>query len=57
MSIASKEARETYYWLKLLERSGITNEYTNKESIVSEIQNIINILTKIVKTSQKKEQK
>ena len=50
MSIASKEARESKYWLRLLDKSQIIkndySEYLNK------IEHIINILTKIVKTSQ-----
>ncbi len=50
MSIASKEAREAKYWLRLLDKSQIIKfdylEYLNL------IDHIINILTKIVKTSQ-----
>jgi len=51
MSIASKEARESRYWLKLLDKSQfIKYDYTN---YLDKIEHIINILTKIVKTSQK----
>jgi four helix bundle protein len=50
MSIASKEARETRYWLLLLQKSQIVkidySEYLNQ------IEQIINILTAIVKSSQ-----
>jgi len=50
MSIASKEARETRYWLRLLDKSKLVNidysEYLNG------VEHIINILTKIVKTTQ-----
>ena len=50
MSIASKEARETKYWLRLLDKSQIMKyEY---EVYLKNIEHIINILTKIVKTSQ-----
>ena len=50
MSIASKEARETKYWIRLLERSQfIKYDY---EILLKEIEQIINILTAIVKTSQ-----
>jgi four helix bundle protein len=50
MSIASKEARETRYWLRLLDKSKlISYEYS---IYLSSINHIINILTKIVKTSQ-----
>jgi four helix bundle protein len=50
MSIASKEARETNYWLRLLRDSGIINEI-EAESLLVESESIINILTSIVKTS------
>ncbi len=51
MSIASKEARETQYWLKLLDQSKIVQYDLTyfKEEII----NIINITTAIVKTAQK----
>lgn len=50
MSISSKEARETRYWLKLFSRSGIIKY--NYTSLLKKIEDIINILTAIVKTSQ-----
>lgn len=50
MSIASKEARETRYWLKLLDRSKLVD--INYSSYLASIEHMINILTKIVKTSQ-----
>jgi len=50
MSIASKEARETKYWLRLLDKSQII-KYDYSEYL-KDIEHIINILTKIVKTSQ-----
>ncbi len=50
MSIASKETRETKYWLRLLEKSKLIEvDYTD---YLNSINHIINILTKIVKTSQ-----
>lgn len=50
MSLASKEARETRYWIRLLDKSQLVPiDYT---LYLSEIEHIINILTKIVKTSQ-----
>lgn len=52
MSISSKEARETRYWLRLLDRSKIV-KFDFKDRL-DEIENIINILTAIVKTSQGK---
>ena len=50
MAIASKEARETRYWLRLIKESELTKMGT--ESYLDEIDQIIKILTKIVKTSQ-----
>ena len=50
MSIASKESRETRYWLRLLKEVNVIDE--NLESYLDEIEQIIKILTKIVKTSQ-----
>ena len=49
MSIASKEPRETRYWLKLLDKSKLVEiAYT---PYLNSIEHIINIVTKIVKTS------
>ena len=50
MAIASKEARETYYWLKLLNDSNKVS--VNLSSYISDIKSIIFILTAIVKTTQ-----
>ncbi len=49
MTIASKEARETKYWLRILDKSNLTN--LSIEIYLTEIEHIINILTKIIKTS------
>src|ERR1043165_3041689 len=50
MSIASKEARETKYWLRLLEKSKLVS--VDYAQYLLSVEHIINILTKIVKTSQ-----
>ncbi len=50
MSISSKEARETKYWLRLLQESQIIK--FNYEDYLIDIEEIIRILTSIVKTSQ-----
>jgi four helix bundle protein len=50
MSISSKEARETRYWLRLLEISKLADVDVSKQ--LKEVEQIINILTAIVKTSQ-----
>jgi len=49
MSIASKEARETRYWLRLLDRSSLVD--ISMTEYLSDIEEIIKILTKIVKTT------
>ena len=51
MSIASKEARETHYWLRLLRDSNICSRVSYTEAI-NESDELIKILTAIVKTSQ-----
>lgn len=50
MSISSKEARETKYWLRLLKESEITS--LDVKSLILDIDELIRILTSIVKTSQ-----
>jgi four helix bundle protein len=52
MTIASKEARETRYWLRLLDRSKLVQ--LDYQSNLKEIEEIIKILTSIVKTTQQK---
>ena len=53
MSISSKEARETNYWLRLLRDSQLCEgiDYTD---LIEESEEIIKILTSIVKTTQKR---
>lgn len=51
MSISSKEARETRYWLRLLIASELVNIDMSK--CLLEVEEISNILTAIVKTTQK----
>jgi four helix bundle protein len=53
ISIASKEARETFYWLRLMRDSGFIDEETalGKE-LFNEIESMMKITTKIVKTGQ-----
>jgi len=53
MSIANKEARETKYWIELLVETGFLDK--NEEyvkTLQTDIEEIIKILTSIVKTSQ-----
>lgn len=50
MSISSKEARETKYWLRLLKDSEITS--INVNNLLKDVEELIRMLTAIVKTSQ-----
>jgi four helix bundle protein len=50
MSIASKEARETKYWLRLIQHSQIVDVETS--NLLVQVEELIRILTSIVKTSQ-----
>ena len=54
MSIASKEARETEYWIRLLDKSKIIEEYQNKSLLYNQIHSIVKLLTSIIKTTQEK---
>ncbi len=52
MNIAMKEANETYYWLRLLSRTG----YLNKKEFLSmekDIREILSIITAICKKTNK----
>ena len=50
IAIAAKEARETEYWLRLLDKSTMTT--ISLSNYLIEIEHILNIITKIIKTSQ-----
>jgi four helix bundle protein len=50
MSISLKEARESRYWFRLLDKCQIVKYNYAKQ--LKEIEEILNILTAIVKTSQ-----
>jgi len=52
ISIASKEARETRYWLRLLKKSQLVSG--NYDKYLNDIDEIIKISTSIVKTAQLK---
>ena len=49
MAIASKEARESRYWLRLLEKSDIVDVDVSAE--LRDVEELIRILTAIVKTA------
>ena len=51
MAIASKEARETKYWLSLLQRSKLVD--VDVSAHLAQVEELIRILTSIVKTTSK----
>ena len=55
MSIASKESRETKYWLELLCITGyLDSTQSHVVSLLNQSEELIKILTSIVKTAQRK---
>lgn len=56
LSIASKEARETCYWLRLL-RDSNTIAKCEADSLLTEAESIVNILTAIVKSTNQNSSK
>ncbi len=55
MAIASKEARESKYWIDLLIKTDyLEADSKHTKSLLSEIEDIVKLLTSIVKSSQKK---
>lgn len=50
MTISSKEARETRYWLRLLDKSQIVEK--DYSLYLQDVNELVKILTAIVKTSQ-----
>ena len=52
MSIASKEARETKYWIELLDESKYLKNFKYMESLTTELDSIINIISKIIITAK-----
>ncbi len=53
MSIASKEARETNYWIRLLDKSQYLLDYKRKDILYRMSDSIVKLLTSIIKTAQK----
>jgi four helix bundle protein len=51
MSIASKEARETHYWLRLLTDTSYLDNVTSRQ-LLDDCLELIKLLTAIVKTAQ-----
>ena len=53
MSIASKDARETKYWLRLLNKRNYLDEYRNKSVLFNSIQSIVKLLASIIENQGK----
>jgi len=53
MAIASKEARETHYWLRLFRDSEICEEIDFSDTI-NNVEEIVKIITAIIKTTESK---
>ena len=51
LSIARKEARETHYWVRLLEATKFFNE-SESRSLLNDIDEILKILTQIILTTK-----
>jgi four helix bundle protein len=50
MSVASKEARETLYWLRLLKETAYL-EHRAADSLIRDCEELVSLLTSIVKTT------
>jgi len=57
MAIASKEAREAKYWLRLIKGGSFLKNSELIEDLIAKADSIIKILTRIVKTSMEKQKK
>ena len=55
MSIASKEARESKYWIELLTKTDyLDKNKKHTKTLINEIEELIKLLTSIIKSSQAK---
>jgi four helix bundle protein len=50
MSVASKEARETLYWLRLLKETEYLEQQA-ADSIIEDCEELVSLLTSIIKTT------
>ena len=55
MAIASKEARESHYWLRLIIQARVLPDVRFAEQLLCQCQEIVNLLTCIVKTARERE--
>ncbi len=51
LSIANKEANETHYWIRLLSKADYINK-KSRESILKDCEELIKLLTSIIKSSK-----
>ena len=54
LQISYKEAKETHYWLRLLRDTGYLQEY-QAQSILSDCEELVRLLSAILKSSKRKE--
>ncbi|MBN3582557.1 four helix bundle protein [Algoriphagus aestuarii] len=52
LTIANKEARETKYWLNLMDRDGLLSDFQKLPFLKKEVEEIILILNTIIKKSR-----
>ena len=52
MNIACKEARETRYWLRLIQEGNLLADSTEIQSLTEHADELVRILTSIIKTTQ-----
>lgn len=52
MTIANKEARESRYWIRLLDKKGLLSTFPEIDFLKKEIEEIILILNSIIKKSR-----
>ncbi|MBI4551587.1 MAG: four helix bundle protein [Candidatus Latescibacteria bacterium] len=52
-SIARKEARETKYWLRIVAANGVNNSPSDIDSLIAESEELLKILTTIIKNAAK----
>ena len=52
MTIANKEARESRYWIRLLDKKGLLSSFQEIDFLKREIEEIILILNSIIKKSR-----
>ena len=52
MNISLKEAKETQYWIFLLKDSWYMKDYTDEKPLINKANEMVGILTRIIKTTK-----